>query len=232
MNLRTLLDGTKIDEDTLLSTVPRVLAVDYPQLAHSTVGDEYDADFGGQSLPDWLSYVADDGNTSPTFDGIGSSTVSLDAGSGTVSAVQTGPINWDNWGGVHIYADFSSYSNKAGIAFGDSKDFDGVSNGFKITADSGNGIFQRVLDGGSSLNSAGAALNEYDNLDTVPSRFGLSIEEGPDGNGHNVRFYFAGQLSDEWIESDGFAPANEYNISVGTRNGTAELDRFLLILVP
>lgn len=232
MTLRTLLDGTRIKEDELLSTVPRVLAVDYPKLAHSTIGDEYDADFGGQSLPDWLTYIADDNNTSPTFDGIGSSTVTLDSGTGTVSGLQTDTINWDEWSAVHVYADFVSFTDDAYISFGDDKDAENISNGFKITTVSDTGSFQRVVDGGSDLNAAGMVLSESDALSSVPNRFGFSIEEGPDNNGHNVRFYGYGQLSDEWIESDGFPPTNSYNITVGTRNGTAALDRFLVVLVP
>lgn len=229
---RTLLDGTQIDDTAILSTVPRVLAVDHPNLAHSAVGDVYDADFGGESLPDWLSYETDDSDTSPTFNGIGSSTVSLDSGDGTVSALQTDPINWDNWSGIHVYAHFDSFSDIASITFGDDKDEGVLENGFKVASIDGDGAFQRVVDGGSDLNNAKQTTEDSDEVDEAPKRFGFSIEEGHEGNGHNVRFYGFGELSDEWIEDDGFPPDTDYNISVGAKDGTADLDRFLLILVP
>lgn len=230
MDRVSLLDGSELDMDTVLATTPSVLAVDYPSLVpESQAGPVYDAQFGGDSLPDWLTYVTDNGPASPTFDGFGAQSITLSTGStssGDVSVVQTPAVNWDNWGEVHVFADFESATGQPLIAFGDDKDTEDMTEGFKCIGYS-NATYLRVKSGGDDLNSANYVGKQL--------RLGFSVEADRQGTGYSFRGFAGGQLVDEWLSSDGFPAATAQNISVGVRtpdgsDQTATLNRVLVIL--
>jgi len=233
MNRVSLLDGSELDLDSLLATTPRVLAVDYPSLVpDANAGAVYDAQFGTSSLPDWLSYVTDNGPASPTFDGFGAGTISLSTGStssGDVSVVQTDSVNWDEWSEVHVFADFVSASGQPFVTLGDNKDCEDLTEGFKAIGYDNTRTYFRVTSGGTDANNA-----QHDGV--KHQRLGFSIEESATQSGHTVRWFGGGQLIDEWLETQGFPTASAFPISVGVRtpdgaDQTATLSRMLVILV-